>query len=142
MLRLVLGLGSVLLAVDVAPVAKPVDPFAVTRGCVAVLDRFVACATDKAFAGYRTRWVTAGAGDKNKTRADIEKRLAGWGKRDARRGQCAIWSRREGAAEHLAEGTALAKLAADRQTISCAAFGKALDEDGWLPTALVDLRSD
>ena len=142
MLRLGLGLGSLLLAVDVAPVAKPVDPFAVTRGCVTMLDRFVACGADKDFAGHRARWVAAGAGDKKKLRAEIEKRIAGWSKRDARRGQCAIWARREGAAEHLAEGTALAKLAADRTSTSCAAYARALDADGWLPAALGDLRRD
>jgi hypothetical protein len=122
------------------------DPWATMRGCQAVLGRFASCGADKKFRAQRDRWVAAagppGAPERKASPAEIARRLKSWPRADGRRAQCATWARRAGAPEHIGEGTPLAQLAAQGKAVSCEAFARKIDEDGWVPAALVDARID
>jgi hypothetical protein len=126
--------------------ARPPDPWATVRGCQAVLARFAICSADKSFRAHRDRWVAApappGATAGKANPAVITQRLKSWVKADGRRAQCATWARRAGAPEHIAESTPLAQVAAQGRAVPCEAFARKLDEDGWVPAALVDARID
>ena len=74
--------------------------------------------------------------------AEIARRLKSWARADGRRAQCATWARRAGAPEHIGEGSPLAQLAAQGKAVPCEAFARKIDEDGWVPAALVDARID
>jgi hypothetical protein len=123
------------------PPGAPPDPWATMRGCQSVLGRFASCGADKQFRAQRDRWVAAGAADKAAA-AEAGRRLKSWTRARGRRAQCAAWARREGAAEHVGEGAPLAQLAARGSAVPCPEFARKLDEDGWLPAALVDARID
>jgi hypothetical protein len=119
------------------------DPWATMRGCQAVLGRFASCGSDKKFRAQRDRWVAApGPLDRKASAAEIARRLKSWSRADGRRAQCATWARRAGAPEHIGEGTPLAQLAAQGKAVPCEAFARKMDEDGWVPAALVDARID
>jgi hypothetical protein len=126
--------------------AQPADPWATVRGCQAVLARFAICSVDKRFRAHRDRWVAAPAPQRatggKASPAVITQRLKSWVKADGRRAQCATWARRAGAPEHIAEATPLAQMAAQGRAVPCAVFARKLDEDGWVPAALVDARID
>jgi hypothetical protein len=127
---------------DPQPPPAP-DPWATMRGCQSVLGRFASCSADKKFRAHRDRWVAAPSSmDRKATSAEIARRLKSWARADGRRAQCATWARRAGAPEHIGEGTPLAQLAAQGKSIPCEAFARKIDEDGWVPAALVDARID
>jgi hypothetical protein len=138
--------GAMSAAMSDPPPAPPPDPWATVRGCQAVLARFAICSADKRFRAHRDRWVAAPAPQAatagKASPAVITQRLKSWVKADGRRAQCATWARRAGAPEHIAEGTPLAQVAAQGRAVPCEAFARKLDEDGWLPAALVDARID
>lgn len=125
------------------PQQAPPDPWATLRGCQVVLGRFASCSADKKFRAQRDKWVAApGPLDRKASAAEIARRLKSWARADGRRAQCATWARRAGAPEHIGEGTPLAQLAAQGKAVSCEAFARKMDEDGWVPAALVDARID
>jgi hypothetical protein len=119
------------------PGVTEIDPWATMRGCVAVLDRFVACASDPAVRGAKPRWIALADPGKTVEPKEIDARIRGWAKPDERKRQCAVWTRREGAAAHVGEGSALAKLAATAAT-TCARLAREIGDDGWLPRAIID----
>ncbi len=123
------------------PAAEKEDPWATLRGCIGILERFAGCSSDEKFAAFVERWkATQPAGEKA-TDKEIESRLHWWMRPPGRREQCAIWARRTGAPAHVGETSDLAKSAADKG-ISCEQIAGRIDKDGWIPTALVDARSD
>jgi hypothetical protein len=127
---------------DAQPTPAP-DPWATLRGCQAVLGRFASCSADKKFRAHRDRWVAAAAPmDRKASPAEITRRLKSWARGDGRRAQCATWARREGASEHVGEGTPLALMAAQGKAVPCETFARKIGEDGWIPAALVDSRID
>jgi hypothetical protein len=123
--------------------APPPDPWATLRGCQVVLGRFASCGADKKFRAQRNRWVAAPAAlDRKASPAEIARRLKSWTRAQGRRAQCATWARRAGAPEHIGEGSPLAQLAAQGKLVPCDAFARKLEEDGWVPAALIDARID
>ena len=118
------------------------DPWATLRGCVPVVERFAACSPVTSFQAYRARWLAADAGGKKVPAKEIQRRLAALMSPNGRREQCAIWARRPGAAEHVGEGSALARAAAERDRTTCKGFASMLDADGWVPAPLIDARAD
>jgi hypothetical protein len=127
---------------DPQPPAPP-DPWATLRGCQTVLGRFASCGADRKFRAHRDRWVAAPSSlDRKASPAEITRRLKSWTRARGRRAQCATWARRAGADEHIAEGAPLARLAAQGKAVSCETLALKIDEDGWLPAALVDARID
>jgi hypothetical protein len=112
------------------------------RGCQKVLERFVRCGSDRSFQAYRNKWVAATPPGMKAAPKEIARRLKAWGKAAGRREQCATWARRLGAPEHLGEGSPLAQLAASGGDVACDHFARKLDEDGWVPAALIDARRD
>jgi hypothetical protein len=117
--------------------AAQADPWATVRGCSAVLERFVTCASDPAVRALKPRWVALADPGKKVAARDIEALLRGWTKPDERRRQCAVWSKRDGAPAHIGEASPLAKLAPDRSA-TCTRFAQEISDDGWLPKAIVD----
>jgi hypothetical protein len=115
--------------------ATPPDPWATTRGCVVVLDRFMACAANAELRGLRARWVALDPA-KRLIPKDIEALVRGWTKPNERRRQCAVWTNTQGAAAHVGEGSPIAKLADDKSA-ACTRFAHAIDADGWLPRTIV-----
>jgi hypothetical protein len=119
------------------PAATEGEPWATLRGCVAVLDHLVACASDPAVRGAKPRWLALADPGKTIAPKELDDRLRTWAKPDERRRQCAVWTRREGAAAHVGEGSSLAKLVA-ASSITCARLVREISEDAWLPKAMVD----
>jgi hypothetical protein len=113
--------------------SPPPDPFATTRACTRLLTRFVGCASDRAFKKIVAGWIDA---DLGLTDRRVRDRLRAWAKPDGRRMQCAIWTGREGAAQHIGEGSQSAKLVDDGKA-SCQQLGRALDQSRWVPRAMV-----
>jgi hypothetical protein len=118
---------------DAQPVAA-VDPFATTRACTQLLTRFVDCAGDRAFKKLLAQWVAADLGLTDKR---VHDRLRTWAKPDGRRTQCAIWTGRQGAAEHIGETSPSAKVVEDKSA-SCQQLGRALDQSRWVPRAMAE----
>jgi hypothetical protein len=121
--------------------AESADPWATLRGCLSVLDRFATCRSDKTFGTFVERWMETETAGPVAPRKEVERRLRWWMRPVGRREQCAIWARRPGAAEHVGEGSPLAK-SARSDAATCEEFARAIDKDKWIPTALVDARQD
>ncbi len=132
------GGGSFFASADDAPAARPsawADPWAIVRGCTAVLDKAMACRSDKHFKKITARWIAAAEGQRAGAGKMVEARIRGWARRDARRQQCAAWANRGRVAEHLGPDSKLAKLASEPAT-TCERFAQELDSDGWIRTAI------
>jgi hypothetical protein len=111
----------------------PADPFATTRACTKLLTRFVACGNDRAFKKILAQW--AAASDLRLSDKRLQERLRAWAKPDGRRVQCAVWTGREGAADHIGESSPVARVVENKRA-SCHELGRALDETRWVARAM------
>jgi hypothetical protein len=111
------------------------DPWSTVRGCLEVLGRCVDCSSDRVFTNILV--AAPDAGNPWPSKKQIERRLWEWSKPDGRRGQCAVWTRRPGADEHIGEQSRLADLARDTN-LRCSGFARAIQEDRWILLAIVD----
>ncbi|HEY0706985.1 MAG TPA: hypothetical protein VGG33_09315 [Polyangia bacterium] len=123
-------------AVPGSAVGGAVDPNSPVYGnCMAIIEKMRTCAKEPGFKTYQARWTSKGAAPAGSKL--FERRIENWREESGRRSECDNWSRREAAEQHLGMRSKLAESLKDTK-LTCTLFAQELDDDGWVPAAMVE----